>query len=281
MSGLQSRVRMSNTIIDQRLQLTFAALTEAQMLSIHSHYIDRQGRFLSFAIPNSLLSGMLAPASFTLINGSWLYASPPQVEDVPGLNRYTVSVDLVNAPPENATASGCRLNVPVTLEAGQATPAETGTTTIEFDPPLEVDGTSGIVELPVVGVDGLVTKVVITVSFVKFAVPDDPSPFTYNNEVAFFLAGPDDEFGYIGLTYGFPIGQAGTSASATITFDDDFAQFDYPPTATDLVSGSYGPDDPLSYFVGGTANGTWYFEYGDLYEDEAPLRIYSVSITVT
>lgn len=130
MDGLQSRVRMSNTIIEQRLQLTFAALTEEQMLSIHSHYIDRQGRFLSFAIPNSLLSGMLTPASFTPTNGSWLYASSPQVEDVPGLNRYTVNVELVNATPENTTAGGITAAIAATLSAGSA--SATGPTDPDF-----------------------------------------------------------------------------------------------------------------------------------------------------
>lgn len=283
MSGLQSRVRTSNAIIEQRLQLTFVALTEAQMLSIRSHYIDRQGRFLSFAIPNSLLSGMLAPASFTLFNGSWLYANSPQVEDVPGLNRYTVNVELVNAPPENAVASGFKLGVTASFEPGEASTAVGGTTTLEFDPPLEIDGGFDSVPLEVVGVAGLATKVEVTVSLTKFASPWDD--FTYNQEVSFFLLAPNDQNVAVALTYGFPVGQAvpvGGSVSATVTFGDDYDPYPDPPGPTDLVSGSYAPDEPLSYFTDyATASGTWTFIYSDVYPDEGKLQIHSISISVT
>ena len=273
MNGLQSRVRISNAIIDQRLQLTFAALTEAQMLSIHSHYIDRQGRFLSFAIPNSLLSGMLAPASFTPINGSWLYASSPQVEDVPGLNRYTVSVELINAPSENATASGCSLGITTALATNQV---PGGTTSLTFDPPLEIDGGSNEIELLVTGVIGAVAKVEITISFTKLAWADDPDPFTYNNDIQFYLTSPD-QTGYVALTYGFPAGQSGLTASAIITFGDDYS----PYTASTLISGDYSPDEPLSYFNGETANGIWQFDYSDAFAADDPLLIHAVSITVS
>lgn len=111
LSGLQRRVRTSNVILDQGLQLTFVGLTETQMLSIRSHYIGQQGRFLSFDIPNDLLSGMAAPASFTPTGYSWIYASTPKVEDIPGTQNYTVSVELSTVPPEGANVNGAEFTV--------------------------------------------------------------------------------------------------------------------------------------------------------------------------
>jgi hypothetical protein len=90
-------------------------LTEAQMLSIRSHYIGQQGRFLSFAIPTSLLSGMATPSYFTPTGYSWIYGSAPQVEDIPCAQRYNVSVELVTVPPEGANINGAEFTVGITL----------------------------------------------------------------------------------------------------------------------------------------------------------------------
>jgi hypothetical protein len=115
LDGLQTRVRTSNVILEQQLRLTFVGLTEAQMLSIRSHYIGQQGRFLSFAIPTSLLSGMTTPANFTPTDYSWIYGSAPQVEDTPCAQRYNVSVELVTVPPEGANINGAEFTVGITL----------------------------------------------------------------------------------------------------------------------------------------------------------------------
>ena len=115
LDGLQIRVRTSNAILEQQLRLTFLGLTEAQMLSIRSHYIGQQGRFLSFAIPTSLLSGMTTPAYFTPTGYSWTYGSSPQVEDIPCAQRYNVSVELVTVPPEGANINGAEFTVGITL----------------------------------------------------------------------------------------------------------------------------------------------------------------------
>ena len=115
LNGLQTRVRASNAILDQQLRLTFIGLTEAQMLSIRSHYIGQQGRFFSFAIPSSLLSGMTTPAYFTPTGYNWIYGSTPQVEDIPGTQRYTISVELVTVPPEGANINGAELTIGITF----------------------------------------------------------------------------------------------------------------------------------------------------------------------
>jgi hypothetical protein len=118
LSGLQVRVMTSNVILEQQLRLTFIGLTEAQMLSIRSHYIGQQGRFLSFGIPSSLFSGMTTPSYFTPTGYSWIYGSAPQVEDIPGTQRYTVSVELVTVPPEGANINGAEFTVSIELAAG-------------------------------------------------------------------------------------------------------------------------------------------------------------------
>jgi len=126
LNGLQTRVRTSNVIIEQQLRLTFLALTEAQMLSIRTHYIGQQGRFLSFAIPSSLLSGMTTPSYFTPTGYSWIYGAAPQVEDIPGTQRYTDSVELVTIPPEGANVNGAEFTVSVGLAAGVASSEAVG-----------------------------------------------------------------------------------------------------------------------------------------------------------
>ena len=111
-------MRTSNVILEQQLRLTFVGLTEAQMLSIRSHYVGQQGRFLSFDIPSSLLSGITTPANFTPTGYSWIYGSAPQVEDIPCAQRYNVSIELVTVPPEGANVNGAELTVTASILGG-------------------------------------------------------------------------------------------------------------------------------------------------------------------
>ena len=118
LNGLQTRVRTSNVILEQRLRLTFIGLTETQMLSIRTHYVGQQGRFLSFDIPSSLLSGMTTPASFTPTGYGWLYGGAPQVEDIPCAQRYNVSIEVVTVPPEGANVNGAEFAVTASILGG-------------------------------------------------------------------------------------------------------------------------------------------------------------------
>jgi hypothetical protein len=120
LDGLQTRVRTSNVILEQRLRISFIGLTEAEMLSIRTHYVNQQGRFLSFDIPSSLLSGMTTPAYFTPTGYSWLYAGAPQVEDIPCAQRYNVSIELVTVPPEGASVNGAEFTIGAGFIAGPA-----------------------------------------------------------------------------------------------------------------------------------------------------------------
>lgn len=153
MSGLQTRVRTSNVLLDQRLRLTFTALTETEMLSIRSHYIGQQGRFLSFNIPNDLLSGTTSPTSFTPTGYSWVYASRPTITDI-GLQRYDVSLELSTVPPEGANVNGAEFTVSITLAAGIGTgTANTTGATLAVPVTLEAGVPFGDIEFIASGFD--------------------------------------------------------------------------------------------------------------------------------
>jgi hypothetical protein len=161
LSGLQIRVRTSNVLLEQRLRLTFVALTEAQMLSIRTHYITQQGRFLSFFIPNDLLSGTTSPASFTPTGYSWTYAAPPQITDV-GCQRYDVSVELATVPPEGANVNGAEFTVAVSFAAGVATSdANTTGFALTVTASLDAGAVGGDTEI-VVNAPGFALTVAIT-----------------------------------------------------------------------------------------------------------------------
>jgi hypothetical protein len=131
LSGLQTRVRTSNVILEQQLRLSFAALTETEMLSIRTHYIGQQGRFLSFDIPASLLSGVTTPTDFTPTGYSWVYASQPVVTDI-GLQRYDVSLELSTVPPEGANINGAEFTIASTFTAGVAGGTKPLEETVDF-----------------------------------------------------------------------------------------------------------------------------------------------------
>ena len=136
LSGLQTRVMTSNVQLNQRLRLSFAALTETEMLSIRTHYVGQQGRFISFFIPNELLSGMSTPASFTPTGYSWTYVAPPQISDV-ACGRYDVSVELATVPPEGVNVNGAELAISASLAfagAGGGAEGAALTTTATFEP---------------------------------------------------------------------------------------------------------------------------------------------------
>ena len=122
------------------------------MLSIRSHYIGQQGRFLSFGIPDSLLSGMTTPAYFTPTGYSWIYGSAPQVEDIPCAQRYNVSIELVTVPPEGANVNGAEFTVLIELSSGAASSEAAGaalTVTASIEGGIVADNSSAGFEISV------------------------------------------------------------------------------------------------------------------------------------
>ena len=119
--GSEARVRHSSTVLGVRLRLFFPAITTAELLTVIAHYNDQRGRFLPFAIPDDLLTGVTTPADFTPVGHQWRYAAKPTAQDISivgGTNRHDLTIELETVPPENTIAQGARLQKSATLQAG-------------------------------------------------------------------------------------------------------------------------------------------------------------------
>ena len=122
MSGIEGRVRHSNVMLTSTLRLTFISLTEANMLSILSHYNSKQGGFIAFTIPSQLLNGVSAAADYTLTGYLWRYVQPPIIDDIPCAG-HSVELTLESVPPEAVVVSGLASTVLITLTPGDAAAA--------------------------------------------------------------------------------------------------------------------------------------------------------------
>jgi hypothetical protein len=118
LSGKQTRVRHSTVMLSSQLRLTFVALTEADMLSVLSHYNGQLGSYESFALPSAIWSGVTAN-DFQLSGYRWRYIESPTVEDLVN-NRHTVSLVLESVTGEGATTTGVLYGVLTSIVTGQA-----------------------------------------------------------------------------------------------------------------------------------------------------------------
>lgn len=100
-----ARIRQSNVVINQLLRFTFVALTEAEMLSIYTHYNGQKGQFLSFDLPDAIFTGVQQKAYLSPTGYSWVYRKAPVVRDIVN-NRYTVDVEMECVPPEGVNVTG-------------------------------------------------------------------------------------------------------------------------------------------------------------------------------
>lgn len=121
-SGFQNRVRHSNVMLASQVRLTFAALTEANMLSILSHYQGQLGTYESFDLPSAVWGGVTA-ADYELSNYLWRYAGPPTVEDV-YCGRYNIELALETVPPDGAVVDGMYRVVVSSIIGGEAFTAD-------------------------------------------------------------------------------------------------------------------------------------------------------------
>ena len=117
-SGWQNRVRHSNVMLASQVQLSFIALTEAEMLSILSHYQGQLGTYESFDLPTAAWSGGTA-AEYQLTGYLWRYTEPPVVDDV-YCDRYNVGLTLETVPPDGAIVDGMYRIVVTSLTEGEA-----------------------------------------------------------------------------------------------------------------------------------------------------------------
>ena len=135
MNGKQNRTRHSNVMLSSQLRLGFIALTEAEMLSILSHYQGQQGSFTSFTLPSAVWSGVSSATDYQLTNYGWRYIEPPTVEDMM-CGGHNVELVLETVPPEGTALAGLASIVTFTLTAGRAAAANglQRTATISFSP---------------------------------------------------------------------------------------------------------------------------------------------------
>lgn len=113
-SGFQNRVRHSNVMLASQLRLGFIALTEAQMLSVLSHYQGQFGSYESFDLPTDVWSGVSTVSDYNLAGYFWRYIEPPTVEDV-YCDRYNVECALETVPPDGANVDGAWMIVAIDL----------------------------------------------------------------------------------------------------------------------------------------------------------------------
>lgn len=127
-SGKEVRVRHSNAVVNGRLRVLFPLLTRAELLSVRDHYRTQQGGFLAFDIDTATLLADVAPEDRAIISPPgyrWCYAAPPSVVDVPidddggPLNRYNLTVELEQVPPEPWVVAGARFLLSPALAGGQ------------------------------------------------------------------------------------------------------------------------------------------------------------------
>lgn len=121
-SGFQNRVRHSNVMLASQVRLTFVALTEANMLSILSHYQGQLGTYDSFDLPSAVWSGVTA-ADYELTSYLWRYTEPPTVEDV-YCGRYNIELALETVPPDGAIVDGMYRVIVASIIGGEAFTAD-------------------------------------------------------------------------------------------------------------------------------------------------------------
>lgn len=158
LSGEQSRVRHSDAVLGASLELEFVRLTEAERLSIETHYLGQYGEMDSFPLPPETFSGF-NPYDFIEGAGLWRYAEPPEIEDFCG-PTHDVRVRLVSTP---GGVTGVEFN-PITLAftAGASTGASLSglaiTVGVSFLPgAVTTTTTGGEVSVYLPGMQGTVT----------------------------------------------------------------------------------------------------------------------------
>ena len=105
LSGVESRVRHSNVLLDASLSLSFNGITQAQLISIINHYKGQLGSYESFSLPAEVWSGISSVNDVDVTSYRWRYNDPPSVEDLP-CGKHIVELRLVTVPPEGAAVPG-------------------------------------------------------------------------------------------------------------------------------------------------------------------------------
>jgi hypothetical protein len=95
LSGVDSAYRLGNRRVEQQVTLTFNNISEANLLSIRSHYISMDGTYGIFYLPSEVWSGYATPPVPLLSDYAWRYAGPPTITDG-SCDLWSVEVELVS-----------------------------------------------------------------------------------------------------------------------------------------------------------------------------------------
>lgn len=115
LNGAESRIRHGSAEIGRRWRAVFPNITEADFLSILSHYRGQRSGFDSFGFTSTTLAADRTPSGY-----AWLYASPPEVVD-DHADCFTVSCEFRCEPRGLVLAPGKAWRSLSTLTAGAAT----------------------------------------------------------------------------------------------------------------------------------------------------------------
>jgi hypothetical protein len=97
LSGVSSGFRRGNRRIGQSLSMSFEYLTEAQMLLLKDHYIERQGTFDIFYLSAKVWGDHVTPPVPLISDFVWRYASAIAITDI-SFDRFSVEVELETIP---------------------------------------------------------------------------------------------------------------------------------------------------------------------------------------
>lgn len=185
-SGWQNRVRHSNVMLASQVRLSFTALTEADMLSILSHYNGQYGTFESFALSSDVWSGVTA-SDYQLTGYQWRYIEPPTVEDV-YCDRYNVELTLETVPAVSISVDGAWYFVAVTFAPGAAAAANglSKTVTIAFAATgFVVPGFDGTITTSFGAANGIVASVSASLAPGSAGIAGDAAGFTESVSIMF------------------------------------------------------------------------------------------------
>ncbi|MFZ9848943.1 MAG: LamG domain-containing protein [Vulcanococcus sp.] len=115
-SGSESRVRNINAMQESALRLEYIGLSESDMLSFLTHYVNSSGSYGAFTLPSAAFSGVSSASDYTLSGYLWRYEDAPMVEDLP-CGGHNVSIALVSVIPEGAFADGVELEISISFSA--------------------------------------------------------------------------------------------------------------------------------------------------------------------
>jgi hypothetical protein len=207
LSGDQSRVRHSAVLTGSTVNLSFGGLSEADMLSILSHYQGQLGNYYAFTLPSIAFAGMVDAAVFTLSRYQWRYQAPPVVNDLP-CGTHTVDVQLISVAPEPVATAGARLVVVASIGLTPVVSTSGLTATVTASIEYGAGTAAGLAEA-------------ITITLAAGTPSGDTQASGAFLNVLFDLA-PGAAFGANGLTQTVTASLAGGSATGT-SVDPNFA----------------------------------------------------------